>query len=316
MSNKQQNTKEKRNETNFENDKKELKNNETKYHSNNDLEEFIKLNSDSQTAAIWRINQDNNANQKPAHKSREKLDTGFDQLNQLLALNGWPLNGINELNLSQHGIGELRLLIPALQALETQTILLIAPPFLPFAPALSHYGFDLKHWLVAQSDSIQDRLWAAEQALLSDTCAAVLCWTGRQKLHHRELRRLQLASKKNHSWFVLLRDQSCIQSPSPASLRLHLENNAHGQLAIKLLKQIGGSAGQNCTLSLAPHYESWQRLAVHLWPQTNTEQIPSFKTKRQNRLKAKIKPQSNNKKSPNKATVSVLSPLSVLQNVQ
>ena len=316
MSNKQQNTKAKGNEASLENDKQESKKNKPNHLLNNDLEKFIKLNSNSKTASIWRINQDNNANQKLAHRNREKLDTGFDQLNQLLTLNGWPLNGINELNLSQHGIGELRLLIPALQALETPTILLIAPPFLPFAPALRHYGFDVKHWLVAQSDSIQDRLWAAEQALLSDTCAAVLCWTGRQKLHHRELRRLQLASKKNHSWFVLLRDQSCIQSSSPASLRLHLENNAHGQLVIKLFKQIGGSAGQSCTLSLAPHYENWQRLAVHLWPQTNTEQMPSFKAKRQNSLKAKIERQSSNKKSLNKATVSVLSPLSALQNVQ
>lgn len=281
------------------------------YNLNNDLESFIKLNANAESAAIWRANQTHTL----GFKETPKLDTGFKILNQLLAFRGWPLDGINELNLEQHGIGELRLLIPALQTLKAQNILLIAPPFLPFAPALAQYGFQIEHWLVAQTDSIQDRLWAAEQALLSDTCAAVLCWTGRHKLSHKELRRLQLASKKSNSWFVLLRHQDCLQAPSPASLRLHLKTNSYGQLAIKIIKQTSGSAGQNCSLSLIPHYENWQRLPVHLWPQNNSQKTIKPANKQQALRQPKKASKAGSLSLINNTKVFVISPLSKLQNV-
>ena len=282
-----------------------------KLNKNKYLNSFIKLNSNAESAAVWRANEKDSL----ASQVNPKLDTSFDLLNQILAFNGWPLNGINELNLEQNGIGELRLLLPALKALQTQTVLLIAPPFLPFAPALASHNIHTKHWLVAQTEPIADRLWAAEQALLSDACAAVLCWTGRYKLNHRELRRLQLASKQGSAWFLLLRDQCCLQAPSPASLRLHLTSNALGQLNIKLIKQIGGSAGQNCTLSLAPHYENWQRLPVHLWPQTwsrndnDNDRTITLAPKEQHANK------TNALRLNNKASVVVLNPVSELQNV-
>ena len=289
--------------------------NNFKLNLNNNLESFIKLNSNCETAAIWRLNDAHNL----ASQTKPKLNTGFEELNQLLTLHGWPLNGINELNLEHHGIGELRLLIPALQKFKTQNILLIAPPFLPFAPALAKYGFQTERWLVAQTNSIQDRLWAAEQALLSDSCAAVLCWTNHHKLNHKALRRLQLASKKSKAWFVLLRDQSCLQSPSTASLRLHLKTNVCGKLQIKLIKQNSGLAGQSCTLSLAPHYENWQRLTVTLWPQSSTNKAIELINKQQQFSSKNSKPkkisQTKSIRPTKNAKVVVLTPLSALQSV-
>ena len=278
---------------------------------NNNLESFLKSNSGAESATIWRANQSNTLS---VHEN-PRIDTGFKDLNQLLTLSGWPLNGINELNLEHNGIGELRLLLPALQTFKTQNVLLIAPPFLPFAPALTEFNIQTEHWIIAQTESIQDRLWAAEQALLSDTCSAVLCWTGRHLLNHRELRRLQLASKKNCSWFLLLRDQSCLKSPSPASLRLHLKTNKYGQLRTKLIKQIGGSAGQNCTLSLAPYYENWQRLPAHLWPQSNTNKTAELINKPKHRHNLKSNTKLSNITLSNNTNVVVLRSLSELQNV-
>ena len=55
---------------------------------------------------------------------------------------GWPDSGLVELLPNESGIGELRLLMPALAKLsrEARWIAWIAPPYLPYAPALASAG--------------------------------------------------------------------------------------------------------------------------------------------------------------------------------
>lgn len=212
------------------------------------------------------------ASDKTKHHNRPSLDTGFAALNHLLAQRGWPLDGITELGLKNDGIGEIRLLLPALLRRSQYPIIFIAPPFLPYAPALEQFGLAPSHCLILKPSSLADTLWAAEQCLLADTSSNVLCWTGAHSLQTKAIRRLELAVKKRQHWFVLLRQDSRLDEASNASLRMHVDLDRFGQLSLKVIKQTGSWGGQQCTLSLAPHYEQWQRLAVSLWPQTNHQQ--------------------------------------------
>ena len=208
-------------------------------------------------------------------KSQQKtLATGYSKLDKLLQSGGWPLTTTTELCFSQPGIGELRLLMPALAELQNNTlqksVVWLAPPFLPFAPALARENIDAAQLTIVQSNSIQDTLWAAEQLLLAKCCAAVFTWTGNYNLGVRELRRLQLAAEKSNTWNVLLRHSDCLKQASVSGLRLHLKSNSYSQLDVHILKQSQAWGGQHCTLSLQPHYENWQRLPAHLLPQKNS----------------------------------------------
>ena len=80
---------------------------------------------------------------------------------------GWQAGTIVELMPTETGIGELRLLMPALARI-TQAerhVALIAPPYIPFAPALSQHGVRLERLLVIRAQKAEDILWAFEQTL-------------------------------------------------------------------------------------------------------------------------------------------------------
>lgn len=218
------------------------------------------------------------------------LDTGYPALNALLHGGGWPQYASNEFYLpaSGSGFGEMRLLLPALARLagdkpdggqkpdSAGAIFWIAPPFIPFAPALLQEHIDVQRLVIVRSQCLQDSLWAAEQALLSGCCAAVFTWTGNAVIAARELRRLQLAAQQNASWHVLFRDHQCLAQPSPSSLRVRLQPDSMSRLVLEIIKQPGGWAGQQCTLSIGPHFEQWQRLPVELLPHYNDTSLPQI----------------------------------------
>ena len=228
------------------------------------------------------------------------LDSGYEKLNDALHNNGWPTAVLTEIGLAQPGIGELRLLMPALSALSQshssqQThILWINPPFLPFAPALLKENIDFSRLTIIKTKNISDALWAAEQGLLSQSCAAVICWTEKHNLPIKTLRRLQLAAEKSSTWNILFRHSNCMKQASGAGLRLQLQSDRYSQLDIHILKQPFSWGGQKCTLSLSPHYEKWQRIDVSLLAN---------------------KPTYRDLKGTLGNTVSVLAPISKLQSV-
>jgi hypothetical protein len=88
----------------------------------------------------------------------------------------------------------LRLLGPALARLAAQGRWLawIAPPHLPYAPALAAAGIALERLFIVRTQKRQDTLWAMEQALRSNACGAVLAWP--ERIRYPELRRLQIAA--------------------------------------------------------------------------------------------------------------------------
>lgn len=171
------------------------------------------------------------------------VPTGFRRLDERLPGGGWPLSTLVELLVPSPGVGELRLLLPALRALSAarrdapRWIAWLAPPYLPYAPALADAGLDPARTLVVRPRSGLDQLWAMEQALRSGACAAVLGWAG--AVSDQALRRLKLAAGEGQSLGFLFRPPGRRNESSPAALRLLLTAR-DGGLDIEILKSCGG----------------------------------------------------------------------------
>ena len=175
------------------------------------------------------------------------LSSGYPELDRHLPGGGWPLEALTEILTEQYGIGELRLLMPALARLITEDahsgcsepgwIAWVAPPFQPYPPALQQCGIDLSRMLIVRPENPGEILWSAEQALSSGTCAAVLFWA--ERLDDQASRRLQLAAEKGHSWAIAFRPMAARKQPSAAALRLELYSSSDGT-RVHILKSRGG----------------------------------------------------------------------------
>jgi hypothetical protein len=166
------------------------------------------------------------------------LPTGFPGLDAELPGGGWPAAALTEILCNQQGIGELGLLMPALARLTTagKRVAWLAPPHLPYAPALAAAGLDLTQLAVIRAPGRRDALWAAEQALRSASCHALLAWLPR--VRYAELRRLAVAAEAGGAFVALWRSAEALHESTPACLRLALEPAA-GALAVRILKRRG-----------------------------------------------------------------------------
>jgi len=176
------------------------------------------------------------------------VSTGYESLDRALA-GGWPLGSLCELLTDQWGQGEFRLLLPALGRLTRRAaaegpgqVVLVDPPYIPYAPALAEAGVDISRVLVTRCAAAQDVFWTLEQALRCGACAAVLGWC--EAADDQCLRRLQLAAEATGSWAVLMRPQSFQRQRSPAGLRLMIAAAADAGLDVAILKQRGGKPEQ------------------------------------------------------------------------
>lgn len=153
--------------------------------------------------------------------------TGHAALDALLPQGGWPRRALTELLLPADGVGELSLLLPTLARCTQQgeRVAVIAPPYLPYAPAWQAAGVDLSQLRIVEA-APRDALWAFEQCLRSGACAAVLGWPGQADA--RALRRLQVAADSGRCLGFVLRDRRHAANPSPAALRLEAQPGATG----------------------------------------------------------------------------------------
>src|SRR4051812_21332647 len=151
------------------------------------------------------------------------LPTGFAGLDAELPGGGWPPQGLTELLADDPGIGELALLLPALASLTRsgRRTVWIAPPFVPYAPALAAAGVDLVNLLIVRCPARRDALWAAEQALRSGSCGALAAWVARPR--YPELQRLVVAAEASQAAAFLFRPRAAAGESSPACLRLALQ---------------------------------------------------------------------------------------------
>jgi hypothetical protein len=170
------------------------------------------------------------------------LPSGFAELDANLPSGGWPCGAIAELMSDAVGIGELGLLMPALSTLARtgRYIAWIAPPYLPYAPALAQRGLPLERMLLIQTQTLQQSLWATEQALRCPAIGAVLSWPA--YIVDKNIRRLQLAAETAGTVGFLYRPPEAAQESSPAALRLRLHAASDGVI-VEIHKSRGGRAG-------------------------------------------------------------------------
>ena len=168
-----------------------------------------------ETRRVWRGRQQG--------EPLAEQPTGHAQLDALLPGGGWQLAALNEILLGSPGSGELQLLWPLLARLTQagERVVLVGAPAVPFAPAWQAAGVVLAQVSLLQVSGAE-RLWAAEQCLRSGSCGAVLCWP--EQADDRALRRLQVAADSGQTLAFVLRHRRAADNPSPAALRLLLDN--------------------------------------------------------------------------------------------
>jgi len=176
--------------------------------------------------------------------------SGFAALDAVLPGGGWPRAALTELLFDGPGCGEVSLLRPALRQLSLSGgwALLVDPPLQLHAPAWTKAGFDLAHLVVvrlaaaqtarrAGSGGSHEALWAAEQALASGAPQAVLVWAA--STDARAVRRLQVAAAGSEALAFLCRPWRARHEASAAPLRLGLQVEPQGRLAVHLVKRRG-----------------------------------------------------------------------------
>jgi hypothetical protein len=191
-------------------------------------------------ARVWKLKD------ASASSSRPAWSTGRHALDARLPGGGWPTASLIEVLLDTPGLGEIQLFLPALVQCQrkasgdTPWLVWIAPPHEPFAPALAQQGIELDRLIIVRPTTATEALWAAEQALSSGVCAAVLLWL--KGTDDRWLRRLKLAAEAGGALGVLFRPERHRFESSPAALRLLLTRGA-AEPRLELLKVQGGQPG-------------------------------------------------------------------------
>jgi cell division inhibitor SulA/protein ImuA len=182
--------------------------------------------------------------------SRPVVSSAHPALDALLG-GGWPLGVLIELLVAPPGSAELALLLPALARLQSAEparachVLLLAPPHVPYVPALQQHGIDLQRLLVVPSTrrlQAADLLWAMEEALAAGACAAVVAWG--EAAGRTALQRLQLAALGSGALAVLVRRPLCRRERSPAAVRLEVHSTAAAGLGIDVFRNRQGAVGR------------------------------------------------------------------------
>ena len=182
----------------------------------------------------------------------QTLSSGDAALDVQLPGGGWPVGALTEL-LQAPGIhNEWRLLLPALARSGSGPVVLVAPPHLPFAPALQAQGLQAQRllWLGAADGQDTAALWLSEQALRCAAVDAVLAWL--PQVRPEQLRRLQWAAAEHHKLLFVLRPEAAQAQASPAVLRLLLDVDYGAALSVQILKRRGPPLADPLRLTARP----------------------------------------------------------------
>jgi protein ImuA len=201
--------------------------------------------------ALWRASQ-------LARGHTRCVDTGHLALSNQLPGGGWPMGTMVDLMVQQPGIGEMRLLAPALKKVAGRRVVLLQPPHTPQAIALAGLGLPPSSLLWLRAERTADSLWAAEQVLRSGSCGALVFWPDNRSSSARQahvraesLRRLHLAAQHGETLFFLMRPLAAAEDPSPAPLRLSIRP-APGGIDIGFVKRQGPARDDALFLPLIP----------------------------------------------------------------
>ena len=192
--------------------------------------------------ALWRASQ-------LARTQGKVVETGYAALSAELPGGGWPLGTLVELLVQQPGVGELRLLGPALAALSNRPIALVQPPHVPNSLGFAHLGVPLEKLMLLRSAKTADALWCAEQILKTGSCGALLFW--QTHVRAESLRRLHLAAQSSETLFLMMRPLASASDSSPATLRLGMRPGGDG-IVVEVIKRKGPVHDETLAIALQP----------------------------------------------------------------
>lgn len=217
------------------------------------------------------------------------VSTGYPALDENLHQGGWPMGAVTELLCDHTGIGELKILLPALAQYTQQgrKLVFVSPPYIPYAPALQYAGILLNQVVIVQVRSVIEQLWAVNQLLQADIAGAVLTWLADGTAKHNQLRKLQLAAQASRGLAILFRPSRAATEASPAALRIAL-TPTQKTCRLHILKQRGGWPGQIIDINHAnaliqpaipaadlPVHQPVQHSIQH-WPDEQQTFAPAF----------------------------------------
>ncbi|MGI4856773.1 MAG: translesion DNA synthesis-associated protein ImuA [Janthinobacterium lividum] len=203
--------------------------------------------------SLWRGSQ-------LAYGCERCVDTGHAALSAELPGGGWPRGTLIDFLIQQPGIGEVRLLQPALATLSARPIILLQPPHVPNALAVANWGVPPDSLHRIETASVADALWAAEQILRADTCGMLLFW--QPQIRTEALRRLHLAAQAGDTVFFMMRPLTAASHASPAPLRLALTPAFDG-VGVRFIKRRGPALEEPLFVPLFPSlFKSYRHAPV------------------------------------------------------
>lgn len=176
------------------------------------------------------------------------IPSGYPELDAELPGGGWPRGSLTEILVDRGGVGEISLLLPALARLSAEGgwLALVAPPWLPHAPAWAAAGLALERLVIIKAG--QRVGWCIEQLLACGGFAGVLAWP-EANIDARTLRRLQVAAEGLSAFACLWRPMAAAGAPSPAPLRLALAA-CGSSLSVRIIKRRGRPVSRPLALSI------------------------------------------------------------------
>ncbi len=223
-------------------------------------------------AALWHADHLS----RPTHRT---CGTGFPALDQALPGGGWPTHGLTEVLQAppQPGqpLAEWRLLLPGLRRVVRPglPLVMIGPPWSPHAPGLQQAGLDARALVWVQAQSMNERLWAAEQLIkgpgASGGLGSVMVWL--PQAQPAQVRRLQTWALRCDAPVFVLRPLRVRDDASAAPLRVMVSLEDASTLQVAVLKRRGPvHEGRIALPAWPPGLDAWAQQRA----QTAARQVP------------------------------------------
>ncbi|WP_457447132.1 translesion DNA synthesis-associated protein ImuA [Roseateles sp. P5_E4] len=182
--------------------------------------------------AVWRGNQLGSGR-------AAFVATGFAELDAQLTDGGWPCGSLIEVLQPQPSLLEWRLIGPSLRPLVCggRTVVVVGHPKQPHLVGLRHLGIEEDNLLWVKVDLPSHRLWATEQAIRSNSAAAILTWLPQAR--PEQLRRLQVLAQGCEGPVFIIRPIEARHDPSPAPLRVMASVLFDWQIKVEIFKRRG-----------------------------------------------------------------------------
>ena len=174
--------------------------------------------------------------------------TGWAALDAELPGGGWPGMAVTEVLMSQPGVLEWRLLMPALRPIVASggEVAVVGPARPPAMAGLVQDGIEPDRFWRYQVDEPARRLWVTEQLLRGNGCEVLIAWL--PQVRQEQLRRLQACAQGFEGLCFLIRPAHALKDSSPAPLRIAAALATDWDLRVRVAKRRGPVHDQDLLL--------------------------------------------------------------------